>query len=92
MSSLLLLLYIIYIYFDEWVWSQTSHDLSHDIDMYGNKDSIIPVKFEIVDFIGWKPHVSQICIIQFGIFVIMHAETEIQFIANYVHFPYIVRE
>ena len=70
MSSLLLLLYI---YFGEWVWSQTSHD----IDMYGNEDSIIPAKFELVDFIGCEPHVSQVCIIQFGIIVIMCAEIEI---------------
>ena len=61
--------------------------ISHDIDMYGNDDSSIPATFEIVNFIGWKPHTSQVCI---GIFVVMCAEIKIQFIHN--HFPYIVRK
>lgn len=68
------------IYSGEWVWSQT-------LDMYGNNDSSIPATFEIVNFIGWKPHTSQVCI---GIFVVMCAEIKIQFIHN--HFPYIVRK
>ena len=34
--------------------------ISHDIGMYGNEDGSIPATFEILNFIGWKPHASQV--------------------------------
>ena len=32
----------------------------HDVGMYGNEDGSIPATFEILNFIGWKPHASQV--------------------------------